>query len=117
MDYVKLAATARALLAKFGSIGQLTTSVAGTYDPATGTVPQTVTTQDIIAAVFAYAEGLINGATILQGDQLAYVSAVGLTMPKAGDVMVWQGSDYQVVNAKPLAPAGINVLAILQVRK
>jgi hypothetical protein len=38
-------------------------------------------------------------------------------MPKAGDILVWQGADYQVMDAKPLAPSGVNVLVVLQVRK
>lgn len=116
-DYAEVAQIARELLAEFGSTGQLKTSVAGTYDPETGTIPQTVTTADVTACMFAYPERLINGTTILHGDQQAYLSAVGLTMPKTGDVMVWKGADYQVISAKPLAPAGVNVLAILQVRK
>lgn len=116
-DYDEVAEEAHELLTEFGAIGQLKTSVAGTYDPDTGTIPQTVTTADVTACLFAYPERLINGTTILQGDQQAYLSAVGLTMPKSGDVLVWLGSDYQVIAAKELAPAGVNVLAELQVRK
>ncbi len=80
----------------------------GSYYPS-DTVPAEVRNACIMLALKA--------STILQGDQQAYLSAVGLTMPKAGDVLVWQGSDYQVIAAKELAPAGVNVLAELQVRK
>lgn len=116
-DYAEIAAIAAEILAEFGAQGQIKTTVNGTYDPDAGTVSQTITTSNVTAALFAYEERLINGTTILQGDQQGYLSAVGLTMPKAGDTLTWKSVDYQVISVKELAPAGVNVLAEIQVRK
>lgn len=117
-DYAELAAAAAEILADFGATGQLKRKErSGDYDPETGTFPETTVTQQITAVVIAYPQHLIDGTTVLQGDELAYVSAVGLTMPKPLDVMTWMGSDYTVINAKPTAPAGLNVLAEVQVRR
>ena len=117
-DYAELAATAGEILADFGASGQITRKTqGGDYDPDTGTYPQVTTTQTVTAVVIAMPQHLIDGTTVLQGDELAYLSAVGLTMPKSMDVMTWQGADYTVINVKPLAPAGVNVLAELHIRK
>lgn len=117
-DYAELAATAAEILADFGATGQLKRKErSGAYDPDTGTFPETEVVQQITAVVIAMPQHLVDGTTVLQGDELAYLSAVGLTMPKPLDVMTWQGADYTVVNAKPLAPAGVNVLCEVQVRK
>lgn len=116
-DYSGVAAVAAETLAEFGATATLKTSVTGARDPSTGIIPTVVTTKDVTAVVFAYSEKLINGKTILQGDQQVYLSAVGLTMPKAGDVLTWRGTDYQVITVKPIAPAGVSVLVEVQVRK
>lgn len=116
-DYASVAAAAAETLAEFGATAILKTSVTGARDPNTGIIPTVVTSNNVTVVVFAYPEKLINGKTILQGDQQVYMSAVGLTMPKAGDVLTWQGADYQVITVKPIAPAGIAVLVEVQARK
>lgn len=117
-DYADIAATADEILREFGAAGIVTRKEpGGVYDPDTGTYPDTPVSQNCTAVVFAYPQHLVNGTTVLQGDELAYLSAVGLVMPKPAEVFAWQGISYTVINAKPLAPAGVNVLAELQVRR
>jgi len=117
-DYADIAATADEILREFGAAGLVTRKVpGGDYDPDTGTTPDAEVSQNVTAVVFAYPQHLVNGTTVLQGDEQAYLSAVGLVMPKATDVFLWQGISYTVISAKPLAPAGVNVLAELQVRR
>lgn len=117
--YADFADTARDLLAEFGAACALTRQGQGQgqYNPSTGTYDQApAETQDAVAAVFPYPQKLIDGTTVMQGDQQAYV-APGLDWaPRATDVLTWQGVDYTVVSVKNLAPAGESVLFELQVR-
>lgn len=117
--YADFAATARELLAEFGAACTITRKGggAGSYNPDTGAFdPAPAETQAAIAAVFPYPQKLIDGTTVLQGDQQAYV-APGLDWaPRATDVLTWQWVDYTVVSVKNLAPAGESVLFELQVR-
>lgn len=115
-NYTATAATADRLLKRFGASAQVTRSTPGAYDPATGSVSVTTTTQSVTAAVFDYDHSYIDGTRIQQGDRRAFVSAVGVWAPKQGDVLAWAGAELAVVAAKPLAPAGLAVLYELQVR-
>jgi len=118
-DYGKTKATAHRLLTKFGASGVLRRVLAdtATYDPATATTTQPAELQtSCIAVVIAYPAHLVDGTRIRTGDQLAYISAVSATSIKVDDLLVWQGVTYSVVNAKELAPAGVNVLWTVQVR-
>lgn len=113
-DYSKTAATATGLLQRFGAACTLKRQTGGTYDPTTGTTPVTVTELPTTAAVFAYDQKYIDGTLVLQGDQRAYM--VAGVVPVQGDVLAWQGRDYQVVAVKPLSPAGVNCLFEAQIR-
>jgi hypothetical protein len=116
-DYTEVASIAHELLEEFGAVGQLTRSTPGVYDPSLGAAPVTVTSQDVTAAVFAMPAHLIDGTTVLQGDEQAYMSALGITDPAPLDVLTWQGVGYTVISAKRLAPAGVAVLHELHVRR
>jgi hypothetical protein len=116
-DYAEIAADAQALLEEFGARGQIKRSTPGVYDPSLGAAPVTTTTQVVTAAVFAMPAHLIDGTTVLQGDEQAYMSALGITDPAPLDVLTWQGVGYTVISAKRLAPAGVAVLHELQVRR
>ncbi len=118
-DYAELAQDAAALLEEFGSTGTLTSrTTSGAYDPATGTHASTSQSQTITAVVVGYPVKLIDGVMVLQGDELAYVAAPGLSfLPAPPQTMSWQGRDYTVISAKDLAPAGLSVLWELHVRR
>lgn len=111
-NYAALAQTAQQILAQFGAQTTLTRQlVSGTYDPTTGAVtPPSPQVDTITAAVFPVEDKMIDGTTIRQGDQQAYISAQGLSKPRPGDVMLWGGSNYTVANVKALGPAGVFVL-------
>lgn len=113
-DYATSASTARRLLAQFGAPATIKRTGAAVYNPATGTSVPAVTQLPTTAAVFAMPQKYINGTLVLEGDQQAYCDP-GVPVLQ-GDVFNWQGKDYQVVNVKPLAPAGVPVLFEAQIR-
>jgi hypothetical protein len=115
--YTDMAATANALIVEFGASASLARETPGAYDPATGTSTPTETVQPVRCCVFDYDRQAIDGTLILQGDKQVYMSAVGVTPPAAGDILTWQGAAYTVIAVKPLAPAGVDTLHTLQVRR
>lgn len=112
--YSEMAATATELLAEFGAACTLKRQTTGTYNPGTGTTPVTTESLPTTAAVFAYPQRYIDGTLILEGDQQAFM--VPAVAPKQGDVLAWQGRDWQVIAVKPLAPAGVHCLYEAQLR-
>lgn len=115
--YEEMAASTAEILAEFGAAATLKRTATGAYDPATQTAAVTTTSQAVTAAVFDYNQHYIDGSLIKTGDKQVYLSAVGVAVPLAGDVLTWQAGDYAVISVKPLAPAGISVLYEIQVRK
>ena len=113
-NYVGTAATATRLLQRFGAAATLKRQTAGAYNPTAGTSTPSVAELATTAAVFAYPQKYVDGTLIRQGDQQAFC-APGVE-PKQGDVMAWQGTDYQVVMVKPVSPAGVAVLFEAQLR-
>lgn len=105
-DYSELAAVAQELLEEFGSQTTLTRPGEPVYDPETGeaTVEEVVST--VQAAVFPVEQRYVDGLQVLATDLQAYVSAVGVSEPKPGDVLSWQEQGLTVVKAKNLAPDG-----------
>jgi hypothetical protein len=115
--YSDLAADANALIVEFGAAASLTRVTPGVYDPATGTTTPTTQAFPCKLVVFPIEDKFKDGSLILVGDEQAFVSAVGLGDPIAGDTFPWRGSTYTVVKGEILAPAGAAVLYTLQVRK
>lgn len=113
-NYNATAATAVRLLTRFGAACTLKRTTAGTYNPATGTSTPTVTSLTTTAAVFDYPQRYVDGTLIREGDKQCFCSPS--VVPKQGDVLEWQGADYQVVMVKPVSPAGIPVLFEAQIR-
>ena len=113
-NYAATAATATRLLQRFGAAATLKRTTAGAYNPATGTSTPTETGLSTTAAVFDYPQRYVDGTLIRQGDKQAFCSPG--VVPKQGDVMAWQGVDYQVVMVKPVSPAGVPVLFEAQLR-
>lgn len=117
-DYADLALTADELLREFGAPATLTRPADGTYNPATGTTsqPEPIVTS-LIAVVFDYEQKFIDGTLIRAGDKNAFLPAIGVDLPLQGDVLNWQGTEYKVIACTPLAPAGVDLLYELQVRR
>lgn len=109
--YSDIAGTAGQLIRDFGAAASLKTVTQGTYDNATSIAATTDTTVAIIAVVFpGSGYRYTDGSQVQEGDQYALVSAVGVTPPKVGDTITWNGAPLGVIKSSVLAPAGINVL-------
>lgn len=113
-NYAATASTAVKLLTRFGAAATLRRTNPASYNPATGTSAPTVTDLATVVAVFAYPQKYVDGTLIKQGDQQALCSPA--VVPAQGDVLAWQGVDYQVVAVKPVSPAGVPVLFEAQLR-
>jgi hypothetical protein len=106
---------ADSLLSEYGQQVTLTHNTAGVYDPTTGTVATTSSTELGHGVIFDYParmSGLsqADGTLILQGDKQLLLSAVGITAPKVGDLALANGITYIIKNIKSLNPAGTVVM-------
>lgn len=116
-NYTTTAATAKALIARFGTSVGMSRTVPGAYDPETGgPAAGTTTTQTVQAVVVDFPQSYIDGTLIRAGDRKALVSTPGITAPLAGDTFTWKSQPLVVVSVKELGPAGTAVLYTLQVR-
>lgn len=113
-DYAATAATATRLLQRFGASATLKRQAVGAYNPATGAAAVTPTSLTTTAAVFDYPQRYVDGTLVKQGDKQAFMAAT--YMPAQGDVLAWQGVDYQVIAVKAVSPAGTPVLYECQIR-
>jgi hypothetical protein len=68
--------------------------------------------------VFDMPQHLVNGTTVLATDKQVILQAQGLAVMPAPEMQLTDaaGVAYVVINAEPLAPAGIAVIHTLQVR-
>ncbi len=114
--YASIAATTQRLLQQFGASTTLTRSEPGEYDPDDGFAPLVDAVQTVTAAVFPVEDRFVDGTLIFATDQQAYLSAVGVTEPKPGDVLAWNGASLTAVRCKNLGPAGTFVLYEMIVR-
>lgn len=113
-NYAATAATATRLLERFGAAATLKHVTGEVYDPETSTNVPTYADTPTTMAVFAYDQKYIDGTLIRQGDQRAYC-APGVE-PVQGDRLVWGAKTFEVISAKPIAPAQIPVLFEAQIR-
>ena len=97
-----------------GFIAVLERPVASGNDPwnPTQASPQTA---NVAIVLSEFTNNEINGTTILATDKKVLVSATGME-PKPGDRLTISGVKHQVINAKPLAPAGVAVMYEVQAR-
>lgn len=115
--YTGLRATADRLLQGKGKDMTLRKRTPGTYSETTGTVTVTTADHAVTAAEFDYPRLFIDGTMILQGDRKVVMSAEGVTVsPEPDDQVISGDTTKKVVTAKPIAPGGIVVAWILQVR-
>lgn len=118
-NYAKIAATASALVAKFGQAITVTRVAAGgAYDPATGAVEGgTAVAVNGIGVALDYAQREIDGTIIQSGDRRILIAASLSITPSAGDSLALAGGQMlRVMSSKPLSPAGIIVLHEVQAR-
>lgn len=116
-NYASKAKLADNKLAYFGQSVTITNKVTGAYDPNTGTVAQTITTQTGSAAIFDRGSKEIDGTTILMGDKKMLLSAVGITKPQINDTVLVGSINYTI--KEPLIeinPAGTVVMYKLNLR-
>lgn len=112
-----------------GQVVVLTRVTVGAYDPATGTIPQVITSQTTSGAVFEYTSflrgGLRNepGSLILAGDKQILISpfkADGTPLdppPQTDDtVTLADGSTFTITHNSPLSPAGTAVIFDCNIR-
>ena len=114
--YANLAATARRLLAQYGTDATLTRVTTGAYSPATGTAASTTTTYTGKAARFDYAQRDIDGTLVRVGDQRIYLDVQDTVMPQTGDTITMGGRIWSVVIARSIDPALTAVLYDVQAR-
>lgn len=112
-NYASSAATAAALLQKFGQPVTLSRIVPGGYDPETGTVaPDTEQTQAARAAVLPYRDGDKFAAGMVKiGDRRILIAPGVQWAPDATTKLTEAGGAvWQLENVEALAPAGVTVL-------
>jgi hypothetical protein len=120
--YSDLAADADELLAEFGQSIALTHIVPGAYDPSTGSVANTTTTQTGTGVAFDFGlhqsgTAFTAGSMILSGDKQLLLSAVGIAAPVPGDLATIGADVWTIASVKSTAPAGTAVLYECQLRK
>jgi hypothetical protein len=115
-DYVGIAATADTLVDKFGAaaaVRRWTDTTSNDWDAT-----RTFVDYPCVAAVVEYANREVDGTNILTGDRLALVSVGSLSIePDPKDAFRWESVSLKIVEAERVAPAGINALWMLQVRR
>ncbi|NSX15984.1 hypothetical protein HTY52_18020 [Cupriavidus taiwanensis] len=120
--YDEMAALADELLREFGKPLTLRCVLPGSYDPGSGTAPETVTDYPGTGALFDYAmlaagQTWIPSTLIEVGDKQCLLSPAGVPLPTTGDQLVDGAEVWQVQNVKAANPAGTPVLYELQLRR
>jgi hypothetical protein len=112
-NYNRSRATAERLIKKFGMAGAVRrqTNTGPAYDPAVIT-----TDYPCRLVVLDYDDAKIDGTLIRRSDKLIYLSTEGLAvMPTGADAIVAEAA-YQIIDIKPLSPAGVVVFWEIQAR-
>jgi len=95
-------------------LSQTTVTGADPWDPGSGTTTTVNTNVTIVVSEYAVSE--IDGTTIQAGDRKVLMTAIAGVEPKPSDVLTISGKAYTVINAMPLAPAGVAVMYEVQAR-
>ena len=116
-DYTETAVDAAEAIEEYGQAVTITHIVPGVYDPATGLVTNTTTTQAGTGAVIEWDARQVDGTLIKVGDRRLLLSPLNtagaaLTAPVLGDTMTdAAGVIYTLVAPlKIVSPAGTPVL-------
>lgn len=94
------------------------TSTAGTYDPATGAVSGTATTDYTVDAYFFnFSVGLPIGDEVRRGSSRCVIPALGLAVePDDEDKIIGLGNTYEIVAVNTIYSNGAAVCYICEVR-
>jgi hypothetical protein len=113
-DYVRAAATAHRLIAKFGRA----ITVRRTANSGTAWAPTlTATDYTATAAVLEYTARDIDGTLVKVGDRRVVISTTGLAIePTTQDRLVIGGEEMGIVRVMKMSPAGVNVYFEVQAR-
>lgn len=114
--YDELAQAAVDLLTELGQPVTVTRVSGGTYENGrvTGATTQSWNASGV---EFDYVQKEIDGKLVLKGDRRVLISPDLGATPKAGDsVTLEDGTRLEVVDSKPLKPAGVVVLHEVQTR-
>lgn len=121
--YSRMAKTSNRLLLGKGQQVLITHTVPGVYDPATGGVTNTETTQNGTGAVMEWDARQVDGTLIKIGDKQLLLSPLNtagtaITAPVLGDTVTdAAGTTYTLVDPlKTVSPAGTVVLFICNMR-
>jgi hypothetical protein len=116
--YGELAQAAVDLLNELGQIVLLTRPAAGAgYDPDAGFVDEgDVQVWSASGVEFEYNQREVDGSLIQRGDRRVLIAPSLGTTPKSGDVITLGAYRLEVVESRPLQPAGVVVLHEVQAR-
>lgn len=116
--YDELAQAAVDLLNELGQLVLLSRAVGGGgYDPDAGAVDEgDVDVWSANGVEFNYTQREVDGTLIQQGDRRILIAPTLGTTPQSGDVVTLGAKRLEVVNSKPLQPAGVVVLHEVQAR-
>jgi len=116
--YGELAQAAVDLLNELGQLVLLSRSIVGSgYDPDSGVVDEeSIQVWSASGVEFEYNQREVDGALIQSGDRRVLIAPSLGTMPQSGDVITLGAYRLEVVESRPLQPAGVVVLHEVQAR-
>lgn len=114
--YTRLEATARRLIKDKGQVAVLRRAGAPT-GPAHDPQPGADITFPCYLVETGYSLTDRDATLVLQGDKLGLISTELGTVPVKTDRIEIGGDEYQLVDLKPLAPGGIDLLFEFQARR
>lgn len=117
--YSDIAADVRAILVELGASCTITSESDSAYAISTGDVTVTDSTATGYAAIFDYSDRdygvqVKQGTLIKAGDKKLLLESA--YVPVTGHSITFNGIKYNVMRVKTVAPAGTNVLTIVQLR-
>lgn len=84
-------------IASYGKIATLNKIAVGTYDTVTGTTANTTTAYSVKILIDSYAQNLIDGTIVKQGDMKITMPALNNQTPVPGDDLVFDGVTRNIV--------------------
>jgi hypothetical protein len=111
-NYGKIATLADSLLAEYGQKVTITRRSDGEYNPTTGEVMMASETyQTGKGLLMDYGQSMIDGSMIQAGDKQLFLSVVGLSSVKIGDLVTTADSITRTITSiKDYNPAGVSVM-------
>lgn len=111
-NYIAKRKLATRLLRKFGQNVELMHTEQ--QDNGDGSVSDAVTRLPCCVVFVDYSEQELSNTNITTGDKKAYMEHVAVR-PVIGDLLAQDGTQWRIKEAKPLSPAGLDVLYELQI--